>query len=218
MLNFSTLANILFSLRNDNVKHVFVGEDKASFYVHENILCSASPFFKAAFNGNFKEAAEGDISLPEDDPETFERFLQYLYTKSYNLSSYATDKLEACQRQTWEYVKLYVFAEKAQVEPLQHHIIRGLFALEQKKHTKYPVPYECIKYAYDHTMPGSPLRRILAATYVWHTQVLAPKLLANTPDLAADVACGLQKRLHGMGNLGNPFDGTADYYVPNTLT
>ncbi len=95
-------ANFVSSLRNDNVKYVIVGEDKASYCVHENVFYSASPLFKAAFNGNFKEATESDITLPEAGHETFERFLHYVYAKSYNLSTYATDTLEVCKRQPWE--------------------------------------------------------------------------------------------------------------------
>lgn len=195
--------------------HVLVGEEKASFFVHQEILCSASPFLKAALTGNFMEGNGEPLSLPEDDPDTFERFLQYVYISSYNLSTYATDNLKACQRQAWEYVRLFVFAEKAQVEPLKRQIVKSLFELEREKQIKYPASYTCMEFAYDHTPSGSPLRKVLAASYVWHTSALQPDLLARNPDLAADIAVGMQRRVHST-SMQNPFDGSYDTFSSTT--
>ena len=47
-------------------------ENQKSFYVHLDLLCDTSPFFKAAFTKNFKETFEKEMSLPEDDESIFE--------------------------------------------------------------------------------------------------------------------------------------------------
>ncbi|KAA8642915.1 BTB/POZ domain-containing protein [Aspergillus tanneri] len=52
--------------------------------VHRAIVCSQSPFFAAALNSNFREAAEGRIILPEDDMETIKRVVSYLYLQDYD--------------------------------------------------------------------------------------------------------------------------------------
>ncbi len=48
--------------------------------MHKEVLCDRSEFFRAACNGQFKEA-EGVVDLPEQDPTTFKHFIYWLYTE-----------------------------------------------------------------------------------------------------------------------------------------
>ncbi|KAH8379939.1 hypothetical protein KR009_008113, partial [Drosophila setifemur] len=50
------------------------------FHCHKMILGVASEFFERSFLSDFKEAASGELSLPNIEPETFDQFLQYVYT------------------------------------------------------------------------------------------------------------------------------------------
>ncbi|EME77910.1 uncharacterized protein MYCFIDRAFT_101810, partial [Pseudocercospora fijiensis CIRAD86] len=50
------------------------------YLVHKELLTSASPFFAAALNSTFAEGMEQVVRLPEEKPESFEWFLQWLYT------------------------------------------------------------------------------------------------------------------------------------------
>ncbi|KAJ5116292.1 hypothetical protein N7456_000640 [Penicillium angulare] len=56
--------------------------------VHRSVLCRQSPFFEAAFNGNFKifvkEAITSHLNLPEDDLGTIHRVLCFLYFRRYD--------------------------------------------------------------------------------------------------------------------------------------
>lgn len=58
---------------------IIVGEDKKVFAVHETLLTHFSEFFRAALNGNFKEAMDKRITLEDEDPATFECFVHWLY-------------------------------------------------------------------------------------------------------------------------------------------
>ena len=53
-----------------------VGESNTAFHVHEADLFDASPFFKAAFTSDFRESAERSMTLPEDDEDIFELFIE----------------------------------------------------------------------------------------------------------------------------------------------
>ncbi|KAF6241679.1 hypothetical protein HO173_000390 [Letharia columbiana] len=66
----------------DTMVVVLVGPVKQRFEIHKRLICSRSDFFKAAFTGNFKEADDGTLTLPEEDPATFKYFVYWLYTGS----------------------------------------------------------------------------------------------------------------------------------------
>ncbi len=50
--------------------------------MHDGTLCSCSRFFQAAIKSDFREAHEKVVRLPEVDPDVFESFLEWVYTKS----------------------------------------------------------------------------------------------------------------------------------------
>lgn len=58
---------------------LYVGEDRTRYHAHEDTLCQL-PFFRAALQGQFKEALEKSISMPEDDPEAVSALIEWLYT------------------------------------------------------------------------------------------------------------------------------------------
>ena len=64
----------------DAIVIVKVGPSKTPFNMHKDLLCSAAPYFKAAFNGNFPEAKSAVLELPEEDVVMFKRFQLWVYT------------------------------------------------------------------------------------------------------------------------------------------
>lgn len=61
------------------VVKIYVGRKRKEFIVHKNLICDASKFFNDAFTGPFKEGQEGVMYMPEDDPESFSCFIEWLY-------------------------------------------------------------------------------------------------------------------------------------------
>jgi hypothetical protein len=59
-----------------------VGREQRLFAAHEDVLCF-SPFFQAACRGQFMEAQNKKISLPDEEPEIFSSVLEYLYKGDY---------------------------------------------------------------------------------------------------------------------------------------
>lgn len=70
--------NLLRSFPFDIMVTVWVGPGKERFEIHRGLVCQHR-FFKAVFEGNFKES-RGTISLPEEDPEIFRWFSYWHYT------------------------------------------------------------------------------------------------------------------------------------------
>ena len=72
--SFSGVATILVGDAADKMR------PETKYLVHKELLTSASPFFAAALNSTFAEGMDQTVRLPEEKPEIFEWFLQWLYT------------------------------------------------------------------------------------------------------------------------------------------
>lgn len=52
---------------------------QAALPIHKYLLCTRVPYFRKLFESTFKEGAEQAETLPEDDPNAFVLFVQWLY-------------------------------------------------------------------------------------------------------------------------------------------
>jgi hypothetical protein len=59
-----------------------VGHEGRLFAAHEDVLCQA-PFFEKVLRGNYLDAQNKRIALPEEEPEVFSAVLEYLYKGDY---------------------------------------------------------------------------------------------------------------------------------------
>ncbi|MCJ1415788.1 hypothetical protein MMC32_002121 [Xylographa parallela] len=113
-------------LIDDTIVTVIVGEKKRVFKIHKNLLCSSSEFFKAALDGKFKEAEEREINLAEEDPQTFERVVFWMYSGS------LLEKNETGMSLGYaDLVKIYVFAEARCMTQLQNDTIDVIIRRQQ---------------------------------------------------------------------------------------
>lgn len=61
---------------------LLIGLKRVEFHVPQILLCTL-PFFRAALLGEFKEAAEQKIEMPEDEPHHVSALIEFLYTGNY---------------------------------------------------------------------------------------------------------------------------------------
>ena len=191
----------------------YVGPDKVVFHVHEHLLFDASPVFKAAFSGHFKEASERSMSLPEDDKDSVDRMIQWLYTKEFHLTIPVFEGTSAeCYLQL---AKLNTLAEKYDIYLLKNGIVDKLFDLQNSskvQKTKFlspPIP--AIKHVYDNTTERSSFRKLIVAWHAyhigfeWYDKETTRDVLAKlSPDFAIDLAMELGAR-HEHPNRRSPF-------------
>lgn len=78
--HFKIMGTLLKSAKYSDLTILCQGR---RFLVHRAILCPSSPFFDAVCNGAFKEASSRIIELEEDDPDTLERMISFVYTNDY---------------------------------------------------------------------------------------------------------------------------------------
>jgi hypothetical protein len=173
---------------------LLVGKSETSFQVHEDFLCSASPVFHAAFNNDFKEANERKLSLPDDDVETIEYFIQWIYSQPYN--RYPVDVSDESYPQLG---RLYVFADKMQADGLKKDIVLQFLQLQRQAGVQ-PPPMSTVVFVFENTTKGSAFRWLLAEYYAWcmggewYQKSMNPGVLSEVPEFSADLAVALAQR------------------------
>ncbi len=176
---------------------VGTGTEETAFQVHEDLLCQHSSFFKAAFTSQWKRNTERKIRLPEDDPDTFEEFIQWLYTQNYELDKEPEEGIDWMSKSA----VLYVLADKYDVVPLKNDICKAI----HKRYNDHEAPRapkpekELVAYVYKNTSRSSPLRKMLADWYTWHNDRRwfenrsIQKWLLHNPEIAVDLVVGLSQ-------------------------
>ena len=184
-----------------------VGSDRRAFHVHQELLFKSSPVFKAAFSGAYQESSERCMALPEDDPETVERLMQWLYFKSLGLVK-AVCSVTSNERY-WQLARLNTLADKFDVGLLKNSIVDKLFA-SNTKHTLWPPQPPVVAYIYENTTETSSLRKLMVGWYGWHikqewyTSSDTPATLAGIPRFAADLAIAMSRKVEDP-TLRSPF-------------
>lgn len=58
---------------------MLIGSKEQLFIVHKDAVCAKSKFFKAACSSPWKEGQENIVRLPEEDPSTFQCYVDWVY-------------------------------------------------------------------------------------------------------------------------------------------
>ncbi|ROW17054.1 hypothetical protein VPNG_01272 [Cytospora leucostoma] len=105
---------------------VAVGPNKIQFPVHRRALqqTQAGQFFNRAFNNGFRESDNGNLELPEDDPDIFNHFLKWLYN-SCTGPVVPGELIKACDNP--QALRMYIFADKYLIFDFQDFIISELY-------------------------------------------------------------------------------------------
>jgi len=182
-----------------------VGKGNVLFQVHLRVLCDASPVFNAAFHGGFLEASNRSMDLPEDDPEAFERLVQWLYCKVYDKPHFAGEPCDDDQIGYMDLAKLYVAADKFGIIGLKNDVMDRWCEAHS---TTAEAPFtEVLDYVYENTTSKSKLREVIVAIYVWEIDYEwyqdAQQTLRKRPEFATDVAIAMAQKM--MDSKQSPF-------------
>ena len=130
------------------------------FHVYEGLLSHYSSYFKAAMKdcwGGLKT-----IELEDDDPEVFKAFFRWLYTGKLYSALDASGKVPLTMRRICE---IYVFGDARGAPELCNAAVDLLI---QKMHHEWIFPTTTCSFAYENTLPGSALRKLLVDDAVEH--------------------------------------------------
>ncbi|CAO2658845.1 Nn.00g065680.m01.CDS01 [Neocucurbitaria sp. VM-36] len=146
---------------------VEIGLEHTKYYIHKALLTHHSEYFAKALRGPWKEAEEQTVRLEDVDCETFDIFVDWLYTgKLPEEDSDWIAKFEPdleWQIQYWlQRVKVCVFGDRFQARDFQHAVQTNLVDLTMTSST--PFYYSAINYAFEHLPSNNPILRLLVDT------------------------------------------------------
>jgi hypothetical protein len=137
---------------------IIVGPEQKLFVIHEDLLCRVE-YFKSAFKGFFKESNDKMIVLPEDDPIAFSEVVNWVYGHKYECKSMNCKPGEVPQTgHIIPHCEVFVLADKYGIRGLENMCINACINC-YPVHRKSGIDYTEVNYIYDHTLPGSRLRR-----------------------------------------------------------
>ena len=189
------------------------------FYVHLDLICNESSVFKAAFFGEFKEASNQSIDLPDHDVESVERMVQWLYSRQYELAKWGSEDVHiTAETRYWQLAKLNTLADKYNIIGLSNNIIDQLYIL----HSKKCIPLlGVVAYVYDTTTENSSFRKLLISWYVWEIDLkwyqtdTVRKSLLDIPEMAVDIAIAFAiKANHPAKKKPFQYDKSTYYHQP----
>ena len=147
------------------------------FFVHSKLLITASPFFRNALQGGWKETKEQCIKLPADSPLAVNAYVHFLYTGSMNIESVYTGKPNdgtvPMQEQALALL-LYTFAEKIQDIRAKNEAVKVMSKsiCETRIDGKlyFPGPMT-IRNMYVNTLPGCSMRKMVVDAFAYNARV-----------------------------------------------
>ncbi|KAI5248628.1 hypothetical protein E4T43_01417 [Aureobasidium subglaciale] len=174
-----------------------VGSNKQVFSIHKDLLSFYSDYFRGAFENGFKEAIEGKMSLLDVDPEIFDIFNAFVYTRGLRNAQ----GLEGSKLSFSILVDLWLLGDRFIIPALQNTVID---CFKEKSDKEGIIPWNAeLHTIYDNTVHGAPLRRIMIDLMVYEDDVSKKQreaLLEAWPlealvDLACNLAIALPERV-----------------------
>ena len=185
---------------------IFVGPLQTHFRVHKKLLCTRSQYFERMFSSGFKEVIDSTIRMPEDDPDVFDMFVQWVYER--RLDTADMTKHTPKSGPLGLRFKLYCFAEEICLNDLMDYTISS-FMSNYTKHVK-SASVHVMSLAYEGTSKGSKLRLFIAHELVYILRTLGNSsfwpdkdlgwVMTKNEDLAVDVVSLLRSSSKDLEN------------------
>jgi hypothetical protein len=138
----------------DETVSIYVGPKRKKFLVHKKLICEISDFFSKAFTGGFQEAQENSMHLPEDDPNAFALFIDWIYRSKVPAMHNREDQVTL--------YNLYIFAEKLCLDDLANATMDQIQKLLGILDPSFDQSTALIRKVYTETSSQSPLRKFCA--------------------------------------------------------
>jgi len=128
------------------------------FTVHEDIVKASSEFVRLALRGEWKEASTRRVSLPDDEPDVFSVYQQWLYNGLiHTILGFVLEPDDEYEL----LVKAYIFGEKIVDVAFKNSVVDAI----TEKVNQFGLNTRLTSLVFDDTAPASPLRRLWLDVY-----------------------------------------------------
>ena len=135
------------------------------FSVHKDLLVEHSAYFQEKFQVKQERGVELRLDLPEEDEETFETLVSWLYWEDFDFPEQKEwKKNSACLLPP---MQLYVVAEKFEVTALRKELIDFFFAVA--KIDVESIEKELVEVGFGQTKAKSGMKRLLVSWWASYT-------------------------------------------------
>ncbi|KAE9374854.1 hypothetical protein N431DRAFT_372796, partial [Stipitochalara longipes BDJ] len=148
------------------------------FSVHKEFACYYSPVLKAAFDSSFIEGQTQIYRLEDVNSIAFRLFVQWLYSQKIDLIQNDSENgnetifqkarihavpvplIKAWRDQDLDLAQLWVIGDRLLIPRLQNAVMMAWHSLWTDPDTDRHCSTKWVRYAYEHTCEGSPLRNL----------------------------------------------------------
>ncbi|PQE07901.1 btb poz domain containing protein [Rutstroemia sp. NJR-2017a WRK4] len=176
-------APSLLNPQNEMVTiHVTDADGKVfNFVLHKSFLCYASPFFDAAFNGNFVEGQTQSMKL-----ETSEQAFGMLVDSedNYNSSCCPNDEDgDPPPEHVNHLIELWILADKILMPTLQNMVMDQIYTISWLLFDQCGLDVQAINFnlVYNNTTTESPLRALVVSIFNVCSYALDLEFMAHLP-------------------------------------
>ena len=136
-----------------------VGSQDATTIWHlpKALLSHQSPFFAAALNGSFAEAKWKSVTMPDDDPDVFKTWIQWLFVAEISCES------------DFVLVKAWILGDKLGCLEFQNRVMTNLLDSHSPWNIYHMVKPSTVRVAYEGSAPGSKLRKWAIDFFLYQT-------------------------------------------------
>ncbi|KAF2660745.1 hypothetical protein K491DRAFT_774639 [Lophiostoma macrostomum CBS 122681] len=159
------------------------------FHVHVGVICPRSGFFKGLMNNDWREKADGAVSLPDDDPVAFRQYIRILYGQPIQLpggnQEAGANRDRKYAEQSTILAQIFVLADKL-LDPVTKNLIVDTILAHALSdislstsgtgHVRAPST-AAINHIYENTPGACPVRRMMVDLFLG---ALAPGAILTT--------------------------------------
>lgn len=136
-----------------------VGESRAPFDVHLELLCACSPYFDHLLSKRTKQSFDDQaIHFPDMEPDLFAEIVLWMYRSKHSLGGLQRKKMNFL-------LKLWLLAKNLEIPELQDSLM-PLLKGRAEEDTREILCNDAVGLIYTQTLPNSPLRHLVVDIYI----------------------------------------------------
>ncbi|GIZ42766.1 hypothetical protein CKM354_000602300 [Cercospora kikuchii] len=139
-------------------------ESVETFAIHKQLIAAKSEFVRLALQGGWREAKDGVISLPDDDPKTFEIYQAWLYDRKIYTDLWV-DGIH--DKESRRLMVAWVLGDKLQDTDFKDALMDALVGRIRDTQAFASLRL-ATSFIYSKTPDGSAPRRLLTDIYTYH--------------------------------------------------